>query len=58
MTRMKQISDELFALLVRYHLSGDTSRETADRIHDLLSQKIGAIADRNRYRQEHYPKKS
>ena len=47
---MKTISDDLFSLLVRYHLTGDHSQDTEARIKALLDDKIKNIGKRNEYR--------
>ncbi len=53
---MKTINDDLFSLLVRYHLTGDHSQDTENRIKSLLQDKINSIADRNRWQKEHKQK--
>ena len=50
---MKTISDELFSLLVSYHLTGDKNEASEKRINTLLTQKIESIANRNRWQKEH-----
>ena len=48
---MKSITDELFAELVSYHLYGNKTKESEERIKTQLTQKIQAVAERNKYRQ-------
>ena len=49
---MRNISDELFAALIAYHVGGDRTPANEALIVQELESKLGAIANRNRRRQE------
>ncbi len=46
-----KISTDLFALLIRYHLMGQTDDDTARRIRAGLDEKSAAIYRRRMYEQ-------
>ena len=49
---MRNISDELFAALIAYHIGGERTAANEALIEKELESKLGAIAERNKRRKE------
>lgn len=50
---MRNISDELFAALIAYHVGGDRTPANEALIVQELEGKLAAIAERNQRRKEY-----
>lgn len=50
---MRNISDELFAALIAYHVGGDRTPANEALIVQELEGKLAAIAERNKRRKEY-----